>query len=679
MLASLAGILAGLAAAGLEYGLHVGSTHLVGRFTDLGNAGVANFRIAILFLPALGGLVAGLAVWFLAPRLEGHGTDLLIRGFHYKGGKLGLRGPIANAVAAVSVISCGGSAGPEGPIAALGAAIGSNLGRFFSLTPRERRVMLVAGCGAGIGAIFQCPLGGALFAASVLYRESDYESDAVVPAFVASVVGYSAYMPFWGYGTHLLREADKLAFTHPLELLPFAVLGPLCGLTCGLFRFSLRSTERLASRFPRGRWIAPVVGGLATGAIACLVPQVMDGQYVFIQKAMDGSFAGGLDAHSWVVWALLFASVAIAKCLATGFTIGSGAPGGVLGPSVFIGGALGAFVGALMMTLSPEAFAADPENLRRALIPVGMAGVLSASMRVPLAAVVMAVEMTGGYGLIVPLMLVCVTSYVVGRRWGLNDQQVPTSAESPAHAGDLIVHMLEMHTVGELVRDNPNGVVQPGTTLNELAGRLQPGVQPTFVVVESDRIVGLISVPEIESGLDSSGAGSLVVAADMMTPHVPTLRRDDSLYSALSTMSRSKQSALPVVGDDGKRFIGMIARSQIHKLVRHQLADMSKHLFEEHAGLAAIEHEDDVYHLAAQISPGSVARVQRLLVPIQAIGKSLREADFRRNFGVHVIAIEQPDGSVQCPPDVDAPLNVRCRLLAVSTETPAPDTPSSAE
>ncbi len=188
-IASLVGILAGSAAAALKYGLHVGTDHLVGRFAGLGGAEVVAFRPELLLLPALGGLVAGILIHWLCPRLQGHGTDLMIRAFHREGGVLGVRGPAVNAAAAVGVISCGGSAGPEGPIAALGAAIGSSLGGLFTLTPRERRIMLIAGCGAGVGAIFQCPFGGALFAVSILYREPDFETDAIVPSCIASVVG----------------------------------------------------------------------------------------------------------------------------------------------------------------------------------------------------------------------------------------------------------------------------------------------------------------------------------------------------------------------------------------------------------------------------------------------------------------------------------------------------------
>jgi CIC family chloride channel protein len=387
-LAILVGIAAGAAAALLDRAIHFGSDRLIGRFTHFGTADFFHFEWAILLLPALGGLVSGLLVYLGAPRSTGHGVDVLTRAFHRHFGHLPIRGPGVKGAGAAIVISTGGSAGPEGPIAALGAALGSTIARFFPLTAQERRILLIGGCAAGIGAIFRCPLGGALFATSILYSEPEFESDAIVPSFVASVIGYSTYMTILGSREPMIVGIDSLLFTKPADLPWYAILGFLCGLTSIVFFFCLRAVERgivPRSRIPR--WFLPALGGLGTGAIACLLPQVMDGRYLFIQNAVDGGLfdlAGPVE--SWAAWAALFGLVALAKCVATALTVGSGAPGGVLGPSVFIGGAVGACVGAIGHTLFPEAF---PDELRRALIPVGMAAVLAATMRIPLAAIVM--------------------------------------------------------------------------------------------------------------------------------------------------------------------------------------------------------------------------------------------------------------------------------------------------
>jgi CIC family chloride channel protein len=676
LLGGLAGIVGGAAAAGFESALSFGSERLVGHFTHLGSSGLLTFHWGVLLLPAAGGLVSGIAVRLLCPKATGHGVDVLVRAFHHDMGRLPLKGPLVRAGAAVWVIACGGSAGPEGPTAALGASLGSTIGRVFRVTPRERRVLLVAGCGACIGAVFQCPLGGALFAASVLYREPEFEADAIVPSVVSSVLGYSTFMLLCGTGEHMLHGASRLAFSSPVELIPYAVLGLLCGGVSIVFATCLHVVEgRLLpwSRLPR--WIAPAVGGLATGALACLLPQVMDGQYRFVQNAMTmpdaaPGFFGDAAALNWWAWTAFFAAVVLAKCVATGLTVGSGASGGVLGPSVFIGGTVGAFLGALCEAAYPGQF---PEGLRQALIPVGMGGVLAASMRTPLAAIVMVTEMTGSYGLIVPLMLVCISAYVIGRPWGMNREQVRGSAESPAHAGDAVIHMLESWRVEELMERKWSPVVSPDTSLTEMMQHVQYGAQPVFAVVRDQSLLGLISAAEIHRTVDAPELGEVVIALDMLVPNVPTVQPQESVYQVLDRFRSHEHDVLPVVsGDAEHRWLGMLTRERVFRAVRRQVEVMERSAVREHHGLAAIGREGQLHELLTGLAPSREHRIQRLLVPLQAVGKSLREADLRRAFSIHVIAIEQPDGSLQCPPAVDTPLRTDQRLVAIIRDPEPP-------
>ncbi|HKQ48140.1 MAG TPA: chloride channel protein [Phycisphaerae bacterium] len=668
----LVGVLGGLAAAGLEWALHHGTALLVGRFAHLGSPEVLRFEWGVLLLPALGGLLSGLLIRWLCPLdAKGHGTDVFIRAFHRGMGRLQLRGPLVKAVGAAGVISCGGSAGPEGPTAALGSAIGSTVGGLFHLTPRERRILLVAGCAAGVGAIFRCPLGGALFAVSVLYREPEFESEAIVPSFVSSVIAYSTFMTLWGglgHYTYLLSGAGALGFRSMVELVPYALLGPLCGLAAILFTTSLRFVEERVVPWTRlPRWFTPAVGGLATGALACVLPQVMDGRYLFIQNAMNGFPDVGFGIGGW---ALLFAGVVVAKCIATACTVGSGASGGALGPSVFLGGVVGAFLGASLQAFMPETFAANPD-LRRALIPVGMGGVLATTMRTPLAAMVMVMEMTGSYGLIVPLMLVCVCAYVVGGRWGLNRQQVRGIAESPAHAGDMMIHLLESWRVGDVMEPNWSPMVTPDTPLRELVAQLRPGTRPVFAVAEGQRLRGLISVTDLRRIMAEPGLAEVVIASDIMTTQLEAVLPDEDAYTALAQLARTHHDVLPVVqrGSRG-RWLGMLTRERIFERVREGVARMQTLMLEEHDGLKAIESEGRLQQLVMGVAPMKKDVIQRLIVPVDAVGQSLRQSDFRRKYGAQVIAIEKPDGSIQCPPDLDAPLVTGQRLLAI---VPQPD------
>jgi CIC family chloride channel protein len=663
-LAVIVGVVAGVAAVLLDQAIHIGSQRLIGRFTHFDTADFFQFDWWILFLPACGGLVSGLLVYLGAPRSTGHGVDVLTRAFHRHLGHLPWRGPALKGGGAAIVISAGGSAGPEGPIAALGAALGSTIARIFPLTAQERRILLIAGCAAGIGAIFRCPLGGALFATSILYSEPEFESDAIVPSFVASVVGYSTFILLLGESGPMIRGIEYPAFENPSHLLWYAILGLLCGITTILFFFCLRTVERgIVGRSRLPRWFLPALGGLGTGAIACLLPQVMDNRYDFIKSAVEGGlFEAAGPIQSWTTWAAFFGLVALAKCVATALTVGSGAPGGVLGPSVFIGGAVGACLGAFGSGLFPDAF---PDELRRALIPVGMAGVLAATMRIPLAAIVMTMEMTGSFGLIAPLMLACVVSYVIGRRWGLNDEQVRTAADSPTHAADPIIHLLESWRVGQLMQKEWPMTVAPSASLEEIIAKLEPGGRPLVAVAENEDLKGVISGTDLGVVMSTTQAARLLIASDIMTTKVTTLDEQADVYSALTTFTRVEHEVLPVMSHGrGGKWVGMLTRRRVVDRLHEELDRSHEAAFQEHLSLRAIKEDMKLDQLVMRV-PGEHSDIQRLFVPIDAVGKSLRECDFRRKYNVEVIAIEESDGTYECPPDPDRTLTTKERLLAV--------------
>jgi CIC family chloride channel protein len=485
-----------------------------------------------------------------------------------------------------------------------------------------------------------------------------------VPSFVASVLGYSTFRLVLGDWDLMIEGIASPAFHNPSHLPWYAILGLLCGLMSILFFFCLRAVERgLVPRSRLPRWSLPALGGLGTGAIACLLPQVMDGRYEFIRSVVDGGlFEAAGQGENWTAWAVLFGLVALAKCVATALTVGSGAPGGVLGPSVFIGGAVGACLGAIGHALFPDAF---PDELRRALIPVGMAGVLAATMRIPLAAIVMTMEMTGSFGLIAPLMLACVVSYVIGRRWGMNDEQVRSAADSPTHAADPIVHLLESWRVGQLMTRTWPTTVPPGAGLEEIIAKLEPGIRPLVAVAENDDLKGVISGTDLGVVMSSGQAARLLIASDIMTTKLATLDEQADVYSALTTFTRVEHEVLPVMSHGrGGKWVGMLTRRRVVDRLHEELDRSHEAAFQEHLSLRAIKADLRLDQLVMRV-PGRHSDIQRLFVPIDAIGKSLREADFRRKYNAEVIAIEESDGSHECPPNPDRALTTKERLLAV--------------
>jgi CIC family chloride channel protein len=423
----------------------------------------------------------------------------------------------------------------------------------------------------------------------------------------------------------------------------------------------MKTAPRLFAKLHLPRWITPAVAGLLGGLIACAIPQVMDSQYGFIQHALDGP--GDVQAVIWLEAAALFAVVILAKSVATSLMMGSDSAGGLFGPVVFMGGAVGAAMGALLEALFPGAF---PESLRRSLIPVGMAGVLSASLRTPLAAIVMVTEMTGSYGLIVPLMLVSMISYLLGRRWGVYAEQVGSPHDSPAHAGESMISLLESLRVKDLMEEAWPYVVGPGKTLPELVSLMGLGTRPTFAVVNGRRLIGTIPPSNIADATGNSTPSQIFCALDLLATDLKVVYLEDDLYSTLDLFRRLSLDVLPVVNQRSGDYAGMLSREAILKALRKRLADQRFHLLQEHSGLTALAQESILENLLSEIASHTTGKVRRMEVPVEIAGKSLKESGFRARYESQVIAIQRSTGELLTPPDPEHVLLKEDMLIVYS-------------
>ena len=413
----LIGIVSGLGAIVFNFLLQTGTrffTHdLIGMV--LGGAsgetflGIPLARWMMLWIPALGGLISGLIVFNFAPEAEGHGTDAMIDSFHRKKGMIRKRVPMIKTIASAITIGSGGSAGKEGPIAQIGAGFGSFLASVLKVSDRQRRIMLLAGAAGGIGAIFKAPLGAALFATEVLYRKEDFEFEAIIPCILSSIV---AFMVFTFHdGTATIFHIPAFSLATPAELPFYAVLGVLCALVgFPYIRFFYGSRDRFFRRLNMPKSVKPALGGLMVGIIALFLPEVLGGGYPWMQSAIDGHLA-----------IRLMAVLIVAKIVATSFTISSGGSGGVFAPSLFIGSMLGGAFGNFCQRFFPHIIT-EPG----AFVLVGMGGFFAGVAKVPIAALIMVAEMTGGYSLIVPMMIVSSLSYLLLGNASLYEKQVAT-------------------------------------------------------------------------------------------------------------------------------------------------------------------------------------------------------------------------------------------------------------
>jgi len=596
----LVGVVSGLGALLFDSVLHLLEKQLLNEW--LFNTANPDYQYwPLVVVPAVGGGLAGLiAVWF-APEATGHGTDAVIRAFHKEKGAIRARVPLVKGICSILTIGSGGSAGKEGPIAQIGAGFGSTLATLLKLSVRDRRILMLAGVAGGIGAIFKAPLGGALFAAEVLYREPDFESDAVIPGVISSVTAYSVFTAIEGH-TRLLDFKDPqgvvlppLTFPSPhgsaaSELFHYAMLSLLCALVAFLFVKGIRWIESLFKRLPVPRLIKPAMGGallgafavglmLATGALATDMEvgtsqphHIMAGGQRYLQTVINSALDTTVyDPQSSLKLAGFLAAVVLAKIVATGLTIGSGGSGGLLFPALFLGGTTGAAYAKLCRALNEagwmHSFFSLTPNARAGMILVGMGGVFAACTKTPIASLVMVSEITGSYGLAVPLMMTCASAYVLSRSFALNEEQVPSVAESPAHRGDFQVNVLADIRVADAISNTTPEMFLAETPFTKVLQRIKSSSATVFPIVDANLcLLGIFSLGDIRQIMNEQLVGTLIVAGDLGTTNVISVTMDTDLNEALRLFTMRNLDEIPVVESEKK--ISDASRATISSAIR---------------------------------------------------------------------------------------------------------------
>jgi CIC family chloride channel protein len=441
---------------------------------------------------ALGGLLSGIIVSKFAPEAEGHGTDAAIEAIHHKGARLRARVPPIKLITSAITIGSGGSGGREGPAAQISAGFGSMLGQWLKLPAHDRRIAVSAGMGAGIGAIFRAPLGGALMSAEILYLH-DLEVEAILPGMIASIVGYAVYGAIEGWSPIFGSQPD-LTFTHPLTLGYYAVLGLLCGLVGLLYAKTFYGMTDVFHRLRMPRWLKPALGGLLVGLLGLKVHGALHTGYGWVQIGMSRDL---LTLPLWLVLILPFA-----KILATSLSIGSGGSGGIFGPGMVIGGMLGA----AFWRLGEGTFPQMPHSPAPFVI-IGMMALFGGIAHAPLAVMLMVAEMTGNLSLLAPAMVaVAVSTALVGNHT-IYTSQLPSRADSPAHRLRLSFPLLNSLKVRDAMRplalasEPANGAstlprVSPETLLPDALEQLSDADASRAVVTDNGQELGQISVKD---------------------------------------------------------------------------------------------------------------------------------------------------------------------------------------
>lgn len=543
----LLGLLAGVAALMFDGAVRWTSAAVLDPLID-GEGWQGGARLLLLVLPAFGGLAAGLICARWAPEAMGPGIGAVIDAYLRRRGEVRRRVPLVKAVASVITLGSGGSAGVEGPIGQVSAAIGGWVGRIFDLSTEERRMLLMAGCAAGIGAVFQAPMAAAIFCAEVLYRQMDIEHEVLVPAIIAATVAQGVFGAAKGWTPLIALPA--VDFAHGLQLLPYLALAVVLAGAATVFMALYRVVQRKARQSKLPLWARPALGGLGVGLIGFAAPAALGSGYRIVDLAIGGELGVGL-----------LMMLALAKCGTTALTAGSGGSGGLFGPSLVIGGALGGVVGTVAASVAPGL-----EIAPAAFVVVGMAGFFSAVANAPLSTVIMVCELVGSYQLIVPALWVCTLAWLATRGETLFGEQVEGRLDAPFRLGDMMGAVLHRVRVRDARPTNAEHVitVPADLPLRELVDRFAHCGQAVFPIVDREgRLEGVVDGRQLRRTLGESGVDTVLIAEDFQSPAL-VIEPDDTLYTAINRMTSSGYDDLVVVdAEDPRLLVGLLSRRQV--------------------------------------------------------------------------------------------------------------------
>ena len=511
-----------------------------------------------------GGLLAGIIVFTLAPEAEGHGTDAAIKAFH-EGKSIRARIPLIKLVASAITIGSGGSGGREGPAAQISAGFGSLLANALHLDIQDRRIALATGIGAGIGAIFRAPLGGAILAAEILYK-NDLEIEAIIPALMASIIGYSVF-GFWTGWAPIFATSGNLAFTSPLQLFYYVVLGLLCGVVGIMYARGFYGITDIFHNLALPDWLKPAIGGLIVGLIGLLLPQVLGMGYGWVQVSMG---TGLLGIPLWVILLLPFARI-----VTTGLSIGSGGSGGIFGPGMVIGGMLGALVWRLCYHVLPGV----PDSPSPFVI-VGMMALFGGIAHAPLAVMLMVAEMTGNLSMLAPAMIAVGISSIIVGKVSIYSSQVDTRADSPAHRLQMSFPLLSTLSVSQamspvLLRFSPQQTVAEAESL--FTGRVESGGP---VLDAKGNLLGVLTQVDIQRLSLSEREQRRV--SEVMNRDVLIAYPDETLDEALEQLTSHRVSWVPIVDVEastaGQHVVGILTAADIVHAYRETLMKDSRRM-----------------------------------------------------------------------------------------------------
>lgn len=561
LLSLVVGIAGGAAAQLLKYLIHLISSALTSRFSD------TTENYLYLVYPVAGIILTVLFVRYVVKDNISHGVTKVLYAISRRKSRLKVRNMYASLISSSITIGFGGSVGAEGPIVFTGAAIGSNVGQAFRMSPKVLMILVGCGAAAGIAGIFRAPIAGMLFTLEVLML--DLTGLTVMPLLLSSIAGATVAYVFEGYSAEFFFAQSEPYMT---SRIPWTIgLGVVCGLMSFYFTKVMFSMESMFKKI-RHQWLRILVGG---GIIACLVfvfPPLYGEGYGAINHLLDGDVGGVVNGSFFYVdrdnvWFLILfiGAITMMKAFATSATNGAGGVGGTFAPSLFVG-ALTGFLFAFVINNLDLGVTLSQKNFTL----MGMAGVMAGVMHAPLMAIFLTAEMTGGYDLFLPLLIVSALAYFTIQCF------TPYSIYTMrlAKAGDLVTHQKDKAVLTLLKIDNvierDFREVHPGMTLKEMVDVISQSNRNLYPVTDADGMLkGVVLLDDIRNIMFRTDLYPKMHVSRFMAAVPDVIEVDMPMDRVMEIFDRTNAWNLPVV--DKGRYIGFVSKSKIFNSYRRVL------------------------------------------------------------------------------------------------------------
>jgi len=494
-----------------------------------------------MLVPTLGGVLAGLALYFGAQWVKGQDSTDYMEAISIGDGEIRTRPTLVKILSSVFTISSGGSIGREGPMVQLAAMLASLVGRTARLPRARLRLLVACGAASGIASAYNAPIGGALFVAEIVLGSIAMATFG--PLIVASAMATVVSRLLMGGAP--LYSVPAFQLVSPLELVSYLGLGLVAGVGAPLFLALLDWATGLFRRWTAPPWVQLGAGGLVVGLISVQYSYVWGNGYGALAMILDTDWAW-LSILTLLTW----------KLAATASTVGSGAVGGVFTPTLLVGGALGALFGSGVHTVFPAW-----TSLPHSYAVVGMGAFLAATTHAPLMAILIVFDMTLNHEIILPLMLACVTAYTVAyamRKESIYASARGTSLDAPEAAP------LERLVVRDLMKSDPIYVRDAARFPEIVQAFVKNRHHNLFVVGEGREFRGVIPLHELKQHLYDEELAKLAIAQDLLHDDFPTVTPETTLAKTLETFSSHTGERIPVVEKGRERkLVGSISKTDL--------------------------------------------------------------------------------------------------------------------